>query len=167
VKALMLTAGALAAALLVTAGFAGASPKAGPTVGVSSSGLGRILVDGRGHTLYMFAKDSHGRSACAGACAAFWPPLIASGKPRAAAGAKAALFGTIRRGDGRLQVTYNHHPLYTFAKDVSKGQTNGEGLNVFGATWYALSPSGARIVAPMNGGTSTDPAPPYGGGYGY
>jgi predicted lipoprotein with Yx(FWY)xxD motif len=61
------------------------------------------------------------------------PPLISSGKPRAAAGAKASLLGTTRRADGRLQVTYNHHPLYTFVKDTSKGQTNGERVNAFGA----------------------------------
>jgi predicted lipoprotein with Yx(FWY)xxD motif len=43
-------------------------------------------------------------------------------------------------------VTYNHHPLYRFVKDTRKGQTNGEGLNAFGAHWYVVSPAGARIV---------------------
>jgi len=43
-------------------------------------------------------------------------------------------------------VTYNHHPLYTFVKDKRKGQTNGEGLSAFGAKWYAVSPTGARVV---------------------
>src|SRR5438132_11757475 len=85
---------------------------AGAKVAVANSGLGRILVDGRGHTLYLFAKDKHGKSACSGKCAAFWPPLLASGKTSASAGAKTSLLGTTKRSDGRLQVTYNHHPLY-------------------------------------------------------
>jgi hypothetical protein len=76
----------------------------------------------------------------------FWPPLIANGKPRVAGGAKASLIGTTKRADGRLQVTYNHHPLYTFANDKQKGQTNGEGFNAFGAKWYAVSPAGAKVL---------------------
>ena len=88
---------------------------------------GRVLVNSRGHTLYLFGKDRNGKSACSGQCASFWPPLIANGKPRVAGGAKASLIGTIKRADGRRQVTYNHHPLYTFVKDTKKGQTHGEG----------------------------------------
>ena len=60
-------------------------------------------------------------------------------------GAKASLLGTTKRADGRLQVTYNHHPLYTFVKDTRKGQTNGEEINAFGAEWYALSPAGTKV----------------------
>ena len=55
-------------------------------------------------------------------CATFWPPLIADGKPRVAGGAKASLLGTTKRADGRLQVTYNHHPLYTFVKDKKRAR---------------------------------------------
>ena len=139
---------------------AGAAAK----VAVASSGLGRILVDGRGRTLYLFEKDKRGKSACTGQCASFWPPLIASGKPLATAGAKASLLGTTKRADGRLQVTYNHHPLYTFVKDTSKGQTNGEELDAFGAEWYAVSPAGAKVEkSTAKGSGSGDPAP---GGYG-
>jgi predicted lipoprotein with Yx(FWY)xxD motif len=139
-------------------------------VAVANSGLGRILVDGHGRTLYLFAKDKHGKSACSGMCAGFWPPLLASGRPLATAGVKASLLGTTRRADGGLQVTYNHHPLYTFVKDVKKGQTNGEGLNVFGAVWYALSPAGARVQqsGAMGSNSGGDPGSGgYGGGYGY
>ena len=115
----------------------------GPVVSASSTSLGRILVDTRGRTLYLFDNDKNGKSACAGKCATFWPPLI--GKAHAGTGAKASLLGTTRRADGRLQVTYNHHPLYTFVKDTKKGQTNGEELNAFGANWYAISPAGAEV----------------------
>ena len=146
--------GALAAVafLLLRPGAGNAAQTRGPIVSTASTSLGRILVNSRGHTLYLFAKDRNGKSACSGKCATFWPPLIAAGKPRAAAGVKASLLGTTKRADGRLQVTYNHHPLYTFKKDTKKGQTNGEGLSAFGATWYAVSPAGARVVKSGGGG---------------
>jgi len=143
--------GALGCALAPAAVSQAAGEK-GPVVSTATTSLGRVLVDGRGHTLYLFGKDRNGKSACSGACAKAWPPLIGTAKPRAGAGAKASLLGTIKRADGRRQVTYNHHPLYTFKKDTKKGQTNGEGLNAFGATWYAVSPAGARVVKSSGGG---------------
>jgi predicted lipoprotein with Yx(FWY)xxD motif len=137
-----------ALAIFVIQAPAGAAGRAaGPVVSTAKTNLGRILVDSRGHTLYLFQKDKNGKSACAGQCAAFLPPLIAAGKPRAGAGTKASLLGTTKRADGRLQVTYNHHPLYAFLKDTKKGQTNGEGVNAFGANWYAVSPAGAKVVS--------------------
>jgi predicted lipoprotein with Yx(FWY)xxD motif len=123
-----------------------AAQASGTIVSTGKTSLGRILVDSRGRTLYMFGKDQKGRSSCTGQCASFWPPLLTSGKPRVAGSAKASFVGTTKRADGRLQVTYNHHPLYRFVKDTRKGQTNGEGLNAFGAHWYVVSPAGARIV---------------------
>jgi predicted lipoprotein with Yx(FWY)xxD motif len=116
-----------------------------PVVATATTGLGRILVDSRGHTLYLFEKDKKGMSACAGNCATYWPPLIATGKPLPRTGVNASLLGTTKRADGRQQVTYHHHPLYTFAKDTNKGQTNGEELDAFGAAWYAISPAGAKV----------------------
>jgi len=140
------------------------SASSGVKVAVANTALGPVLVDGRGRTLYLFGKDNHGRSACNGKCAGFWPPLIASGKPLATAGAKASLLGTTKRPDGRLQVTYNHHPVYTFVKDTQKGQTNGEELNVFGAEWYAVSAAGAKIE---KSDTSSSSDSTRSGGYGY
>ena len=125
-----------------------AAPATGAVVSTASTGLGRIIVNSRGRTLYLFGKDRNGKSACSGQCAVFWPPLITNGKPRVTSSAKASLIGTTKRADGRLQVTYNHHPLYTFVKDTKAGQTNGEGVNAFGAEWDALSPAGARIEKP-------------------
>jgi len=168
-KRMLLTIGALAA-LSLSVGLSGAiaaNHSAGrrATVAISGSELGRVLVDGRGRTLYLFQRDKHGKSACTGPCATAWPPLIVSGKPLASAGARASLLGTTKRADGRLQVTYNHHPLYTFVKDTAKGQTNGENLDAFGAEWYAVSSAGAKVE--MNAAKRTagsDPAP---AGYGY
>jgi predicted lipoprotein with Yx(FWY)xxD motif len=127
--------------------------------------LGRILVDGRGRSLYMFEKDKGGKSACNGQCATFWPPLIASGKPLASAGTKASLLGTTKRADGRLQVTYNHHPLYMFVKDTRKGLTKGEELEAFGGEWYALSPAGTKVEKGATKSSSSPPAVGYGSGY--
>jgi len=107
--------------------------------------LGRIVVDGRGHTLYLFEKDRRGASACSGACLVYWPPLLTSGAPTATKGARPSLLGSIRRADGTRQVTYAGHPLYLFSGDTRRGQTNGEGLKDFGAGWYVLMPSGKKI----------------------
>jgi predicted lipoprotein with Yx(FWY)xxD motif len=150
-KGLVLSIAAVAAALSLTYGLSVASAssssaRAATKVGTASSKLGRILVDRHGRTLYLFAKDKKGKSTCSGACAAYWPPLIASSKPRAVAGARASLLGTTRRADGRRQVTYRHHPLYRFSGDTTKGLTSGQGLDDFGGEWWVVSPAGNKIV---------------------
>jgi len=116
-----------------------------PTVRVAKTRLGKVLVDSRGRTLYLFKKDSGTKSACFGACATAWPPLRASGKTTVAGGAKASLVGTTKRSDGKSQVTYNGHPLYTFIKDKRSGDTNGEGLTAFGGRWLAVSAAGHQV----------------------
>jgi predicted lipoprotein with Yx(FWY)xxD motif len=172
-KKLLFSLGAIAAAISLSVGLGSAvasnhSAHAATKVAVAKTGLGRILVDGRGHTLYLFGKDRQDKSACTGECAAFWPPLLASRKPLAGAGVKPSLLGTTKRPDGRLQVTYNHHPLYTFVKDVRKGQTNGEELNAFGGNWYALSAAGAKVENHNAGSSTGDPgAGGYSSGSGY
>jgi predicted lipoprotein with Yx(FWY)xxD motif len=128
---------------LAVAAFASASTS---TISLRKTAVGKVLVGGNGRTVYLFTADKGNTSNCYGQCATFWPPLIASAKPRAGAGVKASLLGTTKRADGRLQVTYNHHPLYTFIKDTKKGQTNGEGLNAFGGVWDAVSSAGAKVV---------------------
>ena len=93
------------------------------------------------------ATRSPGSSiACSGVCTTYWPPLLANSKPTASDGAKPALLGSIRRSDGSRQVTYAGHPLYRFSGDSKRGQTNGEGLQDFGAGWYAISPAGKKIA---------------------
>jgi predicted lipoprotein with Yx(FWY)xxD motif len=72
--------------------------------------------------------------------------LIAVGKSATGAGAKASLVGTTKRADGRIQLTYRGHPLYTFANDSKPGQTSGEGVNAFGGSWYVVSPAGSTVV---------------------
>jgi predicted lipoprotein with Yx(FWY)xxD motif len=148
-------------ALAGCGGGSKASPPAAPktangapaTVGVANVGLGKILVNSHGRTLYLFQKDSGGTSACYGACAVNWPPLRASGKPTLGSGADRSLVGTTARSDGKPQVTYNGHPLYLFSGDAKAGDTNGEGVRTFGGTWYAVSPAGNQVVgsAPSTG----------------
>jgi predicted lipoprotein with Yx(FWY)xxD motif len=117
------------------------------TVNVANTGLGNILLDSHGRTLYLFAQDSGTKSTCSGACATTWPPLRVSGKPTAGGGAKSSALGTTPRSDGKPQVTYNGHPLYGYEGDSKPGDTNGQGITAFGAAWYVLSPAGNEITA--------------------
>jgi predicted lipoprotein with Yx(FWY)xxD motif len=133
------------AATVAGLGRAVAATHANATVTVAGSKLGRILVDSRGRTLYLFEKDSRGRSACSGTCAAYWPPLLASGKPTAGRGTRKTLLGTTRRADGTTQLTYAGHPLYRFVQDTKPGQTTGQDLHDFGAGWHVVAPSGKKI----------------------
>jgi predicted lipoprotein with Yx(FWY)xxD motif len=115
---------------------------AGVDVRVARARLGRILVDGRGRTLYLFLKDRHGRSACSASCARVWPPALVSGRPRAGAGVHADRLRTTRRaGDGR-QLVYNGHPLYRMSADRRPGQIAGQG---FLGVWYVVSPAGRMV----------------------
>jgi predicted lipoprotein with Yx(FWY)xxD motif len=121
------------------------APSSGGTVAVAENPeLGTILVDSRGFTLYDFHKDKGGKSACYGACAGTWPPLIAGGAPRATNGAQSSKLGTTKRDDCTMQVTYAGHPLYTYAADAKPGDAKGQDIDSFGAEWYALQPSGAE-----------------------
>jgi predicted lipoprotein with Yx(FWY)xxD motif len=163
--ALAVAAAALSAAALIPGGFAAAAKTNHASVGVAQSKLGRILVDGRGRSLYLFEKDKNGKSSCNGACLAYWPPLIASGKAVAKPGVKASLLGRTKRKDGRWQVMYKRHPLYTFVGDTKKGQTNGEGLTDFGGSWDLVSPSGAKIE--KSAASSGNGSGGYGGYGGY
>jgi predicted lipoprotein with Yx(FWY)xxD motif len=155
--------------LAACGGGATAAPAAPPktatgqpaTVEVAKSSLGQILVDSQGRTLYLFQKDSGTTSACTGACATAWPPLRAPGRPTAGNGLNANLLGTSPRSDGGAQVTYNGHPLYLFIKDQKPGDTNGQGVTAFGASWFALTPAGTQISSQApSSPESSSPAPP-------
>jgi predicted lipoprotein with Yx(FWY)xxD motif len=171
-KLTTLLAGAAAVLLatfaLVGCGGGGSPAQAAPktasgqsaTVGVANTGLGNVLVNSAGMTLYMFGKDTGTQSTCTGACAQNWPPLRVNGKPTVGSGATVSMLGTTARSDGGQQVTYNGHPLYLFIGDKKPGDTNGQGLNAFGGSWFALSAAGDQVSgqASNSGG---------GGGLGY
>jgi predicted lipoprotein with Yx(FWY)xxD motif len=116
--------------------------------------LGTVLADDKGLTVYWFARDTSTSSACTGACAVAWPPVI--GMPRAAAGfTLTGKFGTVKRGNGTLQATYDGHPLYTFEGDTAPGQTTGNGIIAFGGLWSAIKLSPAGAVTPAASPTKT------------
>jgi predicted lipoprotein with Yx(FWY)xxD motif len=121
------------------------------TVALASTGLGNVLVDSQGRTLYLFRADHGTTSACSGACANAWPPLRANGKPTVGAGLQASAVTTTKRSDGRPQVDYHGHPLYTYIGDQKAGDTTGQGVNAFGAPWYAVTATGAQA---SGGGSS-------------
>jgi len=146
-RLLILTISAVVAVAALTGIAAGAGYATHPTkVSTHKTKLGKVLSKSNGVTLYLFEKDKNGKSACSGACAKNWPPLLTKGKPQAVAGVKSAKLGTTKRADGTTQVTYAGHPLYTFILDGNKpGATKGEGIDAFGAEWYVLGTNGKKI----------------------
>ena len=161
---LRVTAVALVAASgLVAAGCGGSSmSSSAPRSGVAGAqhttssvavktrklkGLGTVLVNASGRTLYVFMNDKRSRVTCTGSCAQFWPPLKwkASGKPKAGGSAKSKLLGLDKDPAGGKVVTYSKWPLYTYAGDSAPGQANGQGVNQSGGLWYVISAKG-KIV---------------------
>jgi predicted lipoprotein with Yx(FWY)xxD motif len=128
-------------------------------VTTKKTSFGWILVTGSGKTLYLDARDKVGHPACKGGCLTIWPPMKASGTVKVSGRAKAADLGSIKIAGGIKQVTYNKHPLYTFAT-AAKG-TSGEGVNHF----YLVSPSGNKITKSMTTTTTTSTGTSTGYGY--
>jgi predicted lipoprotein with Yx(FWY)xxD motif len=134
----------LAAGLgLVPVGQAQDMPPA-PVATRDAGDLGTILVDPAGRTLYRFTRDQPDASACAGACATAWPPLLVDGEPAAPAGLPGVL-GAIDRPDGGRQLTYNHQPLYYYAADSQPNDTTGQGA---GGVWFVVTPDAGAGPAP-------------------
>jgi predicted lipoprotein with Yx(FWY)xxD motif len=117
------------------------------TVAVASSGLGDILVDAEGRTLYAFTKDKGDQSACSGQCADNWPAL--TGTATAGTGVQASLLSTAMQANGDSQVTYSGRPLYYFAGDAKPGDTNGQGV---GNVWFVLTADGQLVQKKAAGG---------------
>jgi predicted lipoprotein with Yx(FWY)xxD motif len=123
-----------------------ATPKtaaANSTIATRTGSLGTYLVDGKGRALYLFEADKPNVSNCSGGCASIWPPASANGKTVAGNGVVASKLG-MTSGANPI-VTYNGHPLYSYAGDKAPGDTNGQDINQFGASWYVVSPAGQKI----------------------
>jgi len=153
---------------LLAAGCGGAVPSSdgGPAiVKMTKTDRGSVLVDGQGHSLYLFEKDEGHESYCSGACAAVWPPLRTSAMPHSAAGVAGGALGTIKRDDGGLQVTYYGHPLYYYAADASTpGKTKGEELEQFGAEWYLVDAHGKPVESEASSKSNSNSGSSSGGG---
>lgn len=145
--------------LLAAGALAGNAKQSSATISLRSTKLGPVLVNSKGHTLYLFGKDRNGKSSCAGQCSGFWPPLVAHGKPSVGRGLKASLVSVTRRSDGKMQVRYNKHPLYSFSEDTQAGQTKGQRFSAFGGTWYSVSAKGKAVLKPPSGGGTTTTPP--------
>jgi predicted lipoprotein with Yx(FWY)xxD motif len=158
----LLAVALLAALGLVAAGCGGSSASSAPKNGVAGAqhstgsvavktrkikGLGTVLVNPAGRTLYVFMKDQHRHVTCTGSCASFWPPLKwkKSAKPKAGGSAKSSLLGTDKNPSGGKVVTYNHWPLYTYSGDSAAGQAKGWNLNLNGGKWYVISAAGKVV----------------------
>lgn len=117
-----------AVALTCATGMASAASPAG----VGETNKGKVLVDGKGMTLYTFSKDTKGKSVCNGQCATNWPPLTAPADAKGTDG-----FSTITRDDGAKQWAYKDKPLYTWIKDTKPGDITGDGVN---DVWHLAKP---------------------------
>jgi predicted lipoprotein with Yx(FWY)xxD motif len=117
-----------------------------PTISTyNAPGYGEIVSSAAGQTYYMFTADSATHSACNGACTSTWVPVLGT-TAKVSGHAKKSLVGYIMRTNGQAQLTYDHHPLYTFTSDTSAHLVSGQGINAFGGYWYVLSPSGTAIT---------------------
>jgi predicted lipoprotein with Yx(FWY)xxD motif len=158
VSALAVTGGILAA----NSGGSGGAPAAAASssVATSNTGLGQILVDGKGRTVYLFEKDTGPATTCTGSCTTYWPPVPANGTVQAKGQASTTEIGSITTPGGGRQLSYAGHPLYYFIGDKKAGDTKGQALDQFGALWYALDAGGNAVTQAASTGTSN-----YGGGY--
>lgn len=122
----------------------GAAAARSAAVKLRNTRLGRVLVDAKQRTLYLFREDARGRSSCYDGCARVWPPaLVTDTTPTAGPGLIARKLTTVARRGSRLrQLVYNGHPLYTVDSDAKPGDTTGQG--VFN-TWFAVSRTGKQV----------------------
>jgi predicted lipoprotein with Yx(FWY)xxD motif len=147
------------------------SPSAAP-VTISSAavpGVGTVLVNAEGRTLYVLSSEAGGKVTCTdeSGCTKIWPDNeLPKGQTGAVAGTgvQAAKLGTAMNAKGDLYVTYATYPLYTFSQDPGPGVANGVGITSFGGTWYPITPAGTLVKAKTSTSTSTTKSPAAGGG---
>jgi predicted lipoprotein with Yx(FWY)xxD motif len=161
----------IAAVVVVVVATSGGAAKPGhPAVAATSAisvrqtSLGKTIVDANGRTLYLFAGDKRNMSTLSAAGQAVWPLYASTTRPASSGGAVASQIGITKAGGGTSQITYNGHPLYYYVGDHKAGDTQGQGLNQFGARWYVLGPAGTAITSAAS---SPAPAASSSGGYGY
>ncbi len=160
----------LALVVLLAAGVATAYAVTGPILNSSrNAALGStVLVNVKGLTLYHLTSEHSGTIQCSGICATFWIPVLVTGKskPALGKGVVASKVGTIKRPDGKVQLSYNKYALYRYYLDKKPGQIGGEGFATGTGTWEAISTSGA-LVKPKKGKSGTTTGKTSTGGYGY
>ena len=149
------------------AAAAGSSPAAasgGAALATASVNGTQVLTNSKGFVLYWFVPDTATASKCSGSCATYWPPV--TGTATAGSGITGTL-SSITRSDGTKQVTYDGHPLYTFAGDAKAGEAKGNGVNASGGLWYEMTVSGATPAAVAAKASASAKSTAKSGGYGY
>lgn len=136
----------------------------GDVLGVATTSLGPALVNSKGFTVYMLTADSPGHSTCLAQCLQYWPLVPGPAGTLSAKGVSAAL-STTKATSGDSMLTAAGWPLYTFVKDQAPGDVTGEGVQTFGGTWYAVSPSGVAVKVAAPGAPATSSSVKGGNGY--
>ena len=142
----------LLAIVVIAAAVAGfgasalAAPSAAARLSVRSAEYGKAIFGPSGKVAYVFGADRGSTSRCYDVCASAWPPLLTSAKPLAGTGVEAKLLGMTKRKDGRLQVTYNGHPLYHYSAG-KVGKVMCQHANMHGGLWLIIKPSGQPNMA--------------------
>ena len=145
-----------------TAGSAGSSPSSAVTVSAKNvTGVGTVLVNGQGQTLYLLTSEKGGKITCTDTtgCTKIWPEITlpqGTTAAKAGSGVTSSLLGTVKDASGNLEVTYNGWPLYTYAADSGPGVAHGQGIAAFGGTWYVLNVPGDPVTGkPQPSGPSS------------
>lgn len=152
-RQVVVAAVALAVVAAVGVGVPGAAMSPTPVhakLVLRSSAYGKVIFAADGNVVYMFGADKGGMSACYGACAAAWPPVLTKSNPHAGPGLDGMLLGTTKRKDGSTQVTYNHHPLYFYAAD-KHGKIMCQHITMHGGIWLVLKANGKPSMAKGKG----------------
>lgn len=147
-------------ATTATTATAGAGVK---VAAASVPGVGTVLVNGQGMTLYVLSSEAGGKITCTdeSGCTKVWPDTeLPSGvpAPTAGSGIDASKLGTVKNAAGNLYVTYAGYPLYTFAHDTGPGSARGQGIKSFGGTWTTMTAAGTPVSAPSAGSSTTSGA---------
>jgi predicted lipoprotein with Yx(FWY)xxD motif len=142
------------------------STAASSAISTASTPVGKVLVDGQGHAIYVFAADQPGHSTCTGSCLTYWPPVPAPTPLPTDPSGVSAKFGVLTRPDGSRQLTVDGWPAYTYVGDTSPGMISGQGANLSGGLWWVVSTSGSAVTTSASAG-STASSPSTSGGYGY
>jgi predicted lipoprotein with Yx(FWY)xxD motif len=137
------------------AGAAGGGQQAASGMAVSArmvTGVGTVLTDQSGKTLYTPQQEAGGAIKCTGSCTSFWFPVtVGKGAAPHAASNVTGKLATIQRPDGGSQLTYDGKPLYTFKLDSGPGQIHGNNFSDhFGSqsfTWQAVTASGSAATS--------------------
>lgn len=112
-------------------------------VTVRETSLGKVLTDNKGMTLYFFARDVKGTSACTGGCLDTWPVFTIENL-RLDTGLDAADFSSVPTADGKKQITYKGWPLYYYKSDVAAGDVKGENV---GNVWFVAKQNYSIMLA--------------------